>query len=247
MALDGGGNGNMIMPVAPSGGFGGNGFGGDGGWWILLLFILLGGWNNNGGYANGGGAGLYPWMNQSEQINDGFRDQMLNTSVNGIQQAITAGFGNVQNGFAQAEIAANSRQMADMSQNFGIQTAMMQGFNGLQGQLAQCCCDNRLATCQTQNLVQNEGAATRLAIQNQTQAILDKMCQQELDAYKRENENLRAMVNMQNLAASQTAQTAQLIADNTAQTQYIVNRVAPYPVPAYTVPNPFTPATTTNG
>lgn len=245
MALDGG-NGNMIMPVAPSGGFGGGGFGGDGGWWILLLFILLGGWNN-GGNAYGAGGGLYPWLNQSEQINDGFRDQMLNTTVNGIQQAITAGFGNVQNGFAQAEISANARQMADMNQTFGFQTSMLQGFNGLQGQLAQCCCDNRLATCQTQNLVQSEGAATRLAIQNQTQQILDKMCQQEIDALKRENENLRTMVNMQNLAASQTAQTAQLIADNTAQTQYIVNRVAPYPIPAYTVANPVTPASTTNG
>ena len=242
----------MIMPVAPSGGFG-NGFGGDGGWWILLLFILLGGWNNGGYGAGAGGAGgLYPWMNQSEQISGGFRDQMLNTSVNGIQQAVTAGFGDVQNalcsGFSQVEIGANARQMADMQQNFAMQTAMMQGFNGLQAQQAQCCCDNRLATCQTQNLVQNEGAATRLAIQNQTQQILDKMCQQEIDAYKRENENLRGMINMQNLAASQTAQTAQLIADNTAQTQYIVNRVAPYPIPAYTVPNPFTPAAAaTNG
>ena len=246
MALDGG-NGNMIMPVAPSGGFGGGGFGGDGGWWILLLFILLGGWNNGGNAYGAGGGGLYPWLNQSEQINDGFRDQMLNTTVNGIQQSITAGFGNVQNGFAQAEISANARQMADMNQTFGFQTSMLQGFNGLQEQLAQCCCDNRLATCQTQNLVQNEGAATRLAIQNQTQQILDKMCQQEIDALKRENENLRTMVNMQNLAASQTAQTAQLIADNTAQTQYIVNRVAPYPIPAYTVANPVTPAAATNG
>lgn len=87
-----------------------------------------------------------------------------------------------------------------------------------------------------------------MAYPYQTQQILDKMCQQEIDAYKRENENLRSMINMQNLAASQTAQTAQLIADNTAQTQYIVNRVAPYPIPAYTVPNPFTPAAAaTNG
>lgn len=38
-----------------------------------------------------------------------------------------------------------------------------------------------------------------------------------------------------------------LIADNTAQTQYIVNRVAPYPIPAYTVPNPFGTTTTTAG
>ena len=130
-----------------------------------------------------------------------------------------------------------------MNQTFGFQTAMLQGFNGIQSQFSDCCCENRLAACQTQNLVQSEGAQTRLAIQNQTQAILDKMCQQELDAYKRENENLRSMVNMQALAASQTAQTAQLVADNTAQTQYIVNRVAPYPIPAYIVTNPVTPTT----
>ena len=112
----------------------------------------------------------------------------------------------------------------------------------IQSQLAQCCCDNRLATCQTQNIVQNEGAATRLAIQQQTQAILDKMCKQEIDALKDKNLELQNRVNMLNLSASQTAQTAALIADNTAQTQYIVNRVAPYPIPSYTVANPNTPA-----
>ena len=80
------------------------------------------------------------------------------------------------------------------------------------------------------------------ATQTQTQLILDKMCQQEIDNLKAQNIALQNQVNMQNLAASQTAQTAQLIADNTAQTQYIVNRVAPYPIPAYTVANPATPA-----
>ena len=69
------------------------------------------------------------------------------------------------------------------------------------------------------------------------------MCQQEIDALKAQNIALQNQVNMQNLAASQSMQTAQLIADNTAQTQYIVNRVAPYPIPAYTVANPITPAT----
>jgi hypothetical protein len=87
----------------------------------------------------------------------------------------------------------------------------------------------------------SESAATRLAIQEQTQAILDKMCQQEIDNLKAQNIALQNQVNMQNLAASQAAQTAALIADNTAQTQYIVNRVAPYPIPAYTVANPVTP------
>lgn len=244
---------NMYMPVAPAyangGGFGG-GFGGDG-WWILLLLLFAGG--GFGGYGGFGMDGIYPWLNNSQNINDGFRDQMLNTSVSSIQNGITSGFGDIQTalcgGFAGVNATVNgaqsaitqqmySNEIADLERSFAAQTANTQGLTNLSSQLATCCCDNRLATCQTQNLVASDGAATRLAIQNQTQAILDKMCQQEIDAYKRENDNLRSMVNMQNLAASQAAQTAAIIADNTSQTQYIVNRVAPYPIPAYTVPAP---------
>ena len=233
------------MPVTPMYG-GGNGFGGgfgsDWGWIILLLLFAGGGWGN----GFGGGADMYPWLNQSNQVNDGFMNQMLNTSVSGIQNAVTSGFGDVQtalcggfagvnasinNGFAQAEIAENSRQMANMNQIYGIST-----------QLSNCCCENRLQTVETRNTVATEGAATRLAIQEQTQAILDKMCQQEIDALKSQNLALQNQVNMQALAASQVQQTAALIADNTAQTQYIVNRVAPYPIPAYIVANPVTPS-----
>lgn len=235
----------MIMPVTPMYG-GGNGFGGgfgsDWGWIILLLLFAGGGWGN----GFGGGADMYPWLNQSNQVNDGFMNQMLNTSVSGIQNAVTSGFGDVQtalcggfagvnasinNGFAQAEIAENSRQMANMNQIYGIST-----------QLSNCCCENRLQTVETRNTVATEGAATRLAIQEQTQAILDKMCQQEIDALKSQNLALQNQVNMQALAASQVQQTAAIIADNTAQTQYIVNRVAPYPIPAYIVANPVTPS-----
>ena len=226
MALtdEGGGNG-FYMPVAPAGNTaGGFGFGGD--WaWILLLLVLFGGNGFGGGF---GMDGLYPWMNNSQNINDGFRDQMLGTQIGGIQNAITAGFGDVQNSLC------NGFNQTGMN--------ILQAVNGIQSQLASCCCDNRLATCQTQNIVATEGAATRAAIQSQTQAILDKMCQQEIDALKGQVVALQNQVNMQNLAASQTAQTAALIADNTAQTQYIVNRVAPYPIPAYTVANPVTPA-----
>jgi len=146
---------NMVMPVSPMYGGGngfGNGFGGDG-WWILLLFILLGNgaWGNGfgGGMWGGFDGGLYPWMNQSNQMNNGFRDQMINSNiteirsgVQGISTQLCNGFAGVNagvaNGFAQAEIAANGRQMANMNQAFGAQTAMMQGFNGLQSQFAEC-------------------------------------------------------------------------------------------------------------
>lgn len=256
--------GGMVMPVSPmygggNGGFGG-GFGNDWGWIILLLLFAGGGWG--GGFGGGvnnfaaDGAMLYPWMNQSQQVNDGFRDQMINSSVAGIQSAVTSGFGDIQTalcgGFAGVNASVNGVQsgitaqmynntIADLERSFASQTANTAGLTNLSQQLSQCCCDNRLATCQTQNLVSSEGAATRLAIQEQTQAILDKMCQQEIDALKSQVIALQNQVNMQNLAASQAAQTAALIADNTAQTQYIVNRVAPYPIPAYTVANPVTP------
>ena len=181
---------------------------------------------------------------------------MLNSNVGNIQNAITSGFGDVQTalcgGFAGVNASVNgvqngitqqmyANQIADLERSFNAQTANTAGLTNLSQQFSQCCCDNRLAVCQTQNLISSDGAATRLAIQEQTQAILDKMCQQEIDNLKAQNLALQNQVNMQNLAASQAQQTAALIADNTAQTQYIVNRVAPYPIQAYVVANPTTP------
>ena len=229
MALDDNNTG-FYMPVTPANGGNsfGNGLGGDG-WWILLLLLFAGG--GFGGNGFGGNGNIYPWMNQSNQISDGFRDQMINGTINGIQGSITSGFGDVQNslcaGFAGVNASITNAQMANLERSFAAQTANTAAISGISSQLAQCCCDNRLATCQTQNLVASESAATRLAIEQQTQAILDKLCQQEIDALKAQNLSLQNQVNMQALVASQTAQTAALVADNTAQTQYIVKRVAP--------------------
>ena len=245
MAINDEGTGTTML-VQPSG-FGGNGgmFGDGNGWWILLLFILMGGWGNGFGGGFGGGD-LYPWMNNSQNINDGFRDQMLGNQINGIQNSITSGFGDVQTalcgGFAGITNTMNQNTMADMERSFAVQSA-----------LQNCCCENRASVADLKYTVATEACADRSAISDalqsviasntaNTQRILDKMCQQEIDALKAQNVALQNQVNMQNLAASQTAQTAQLIADNTAQTQYIVNRVAPYPIPAYTVANPTTPA-----
>ena len=220
----------LVQPSGYSGGGMGNMFGGDLSIIVLFfLFMMMGGWGN--GFGGGMDGNLYPWMNNSNQMASGFQNQMLNDNITGIQNGIT-GIGSQLNNY----------QINDLERSFAAQTAVTSGMSAIQSQLAQCCCDNRLATCQTQNIVQNEGAATRLAIQQQTQAILDKMCQQEIDALKDKNLELQNRVNMLNLSASQTAQTAALIADNTAQTQYIVNRVAPYPIPSYTVANPNTPA-----
>lgn len=252
MALGENGGGLVpTMPVSPAYGGGGfGGFGGDWGWIILLLLFAGGGWGGGfgGGYGNMMLGMDFPWLlNGQNGINNnvsgGFRDAMLNDGITSIRDGLSSLSAQLCNSFAGVEQGANARQMADMNQNFAMQTAMNQGFNSIQSQLSQCCCDNRLATCQTQNIVQSEGAATRLAIQNQTQQIIDKMCQQEIDALKAQNLELQNRVNMQSMEARLVSQTAALVADNTAQTQYIVNRVAPYPIPAYTVANPVTPAT----
>ena len=263
MALTDDGN-NMVMPVTPMYGNGGNGFGngfGGDGWWILLLFILLGNGAWNGGFGGGfGGNDLYPWMNNSQNINNGFRDQMLNTSINGIQQGVNNlstqlcnCCSDIQmslaNGFAGVEQGANARQIANMQQAFNAQTAMMQGFNNVQSQFADCCCENRLANCQTQNIIQNEGNATRFADANNTrdlltnqtantQAILDKLCQLELDGVKAQVEakndriaELQTQLNMANLAASQTAQNAFIQQGFANEVDQLYNRLNNCPVP----------------
>ena len=226
--MDGNSTPMYTMPVMPAGY--GNGCGGDfggNGWWIILLFLFAGGgfgWGN--GFGGNGG-----FMNAD--IQRGFDQSAVMTSVSGIQNTLTSGFGdlqtalcggfagvnaNISNGFAQAEIGENARQMANMNRSFDAQVATMQGFNGLQSQLSQCCCENRLATVNTQNIVQTEGAATRLAIQQQTQAILDKMCQDDIDRKNEKILELQNSLNMANLNASQVAQTATILAALTTTT-----------------------------
>ena len=226
---------NMYMPVAPAYGMGGGGgfgnFGGDG-WWIILLLLVFGGWGNGFGGNGGGGGfnGLYPWLNNTNQMNEGFQNQLLNDNITSIRDGVTGiggqlcnGFAGVNatvaNGFAQAEIAANGRQMADMNQTFALQS-----------QLSQCCCDNRLATVQTQNIVATENAATRAAIQQQTQAILDKMCQQEIDAKNETISQLRQELMFARGQASQDVQTAALRAGQVAEVDALYERLNACPV-----------------
>ena len=136
-----------------------------------------------------------------------------------------------------------------MQQAFNSQNAIVGAITDLASQQANCCCENRLATCQTQNIVQNEGNSTRFAdanntrdiITNQTnntRAILDKLCQLELDSKDTKIADLERQLTMANLAASQTAQTGRILADNAAQTTALEQYLNPVPIPAYMVQNP---------
>lgn len=237
----------MVMPVSPMYGGNGNGFGFGGDWaWIILLLLL--GWGNNGWGGNGydgGAGGLYPWMNQAEITSDGFRDQMINNNITSIRDGLSDistqlcnGFAGVANGFAQAEISANARQMADMNQTFALQSA-----------LQNCCCENRAGIADLKYTVATENCADRAAsamntrdiIDSQTrgtQAILDKLCALELDGVKaqlaaaeRENLSLQNAVNMASFKESQTAQNALITQGFSNEVDALYNRLNSCPVP----------------
>lgn len=253
MALVDDGNNGMVMPVSPmyGNGNGNSGFGGDWGWIVLLLLL---GWGNNGnGFGGGNGGNIYPWMNQANVTSEGFQNAMMNDNITEIRSGVSNlstqlcnCCGDMQmavaNGFAGVEQGANARQMANMQTAFASQTAMQQGFNQLASQQAECCCENRLASCQTQNIIQNEGNATRFADANNTrdiidatnrgnQMILDKLCQLELDGFKRENNNLRTQLNMATLRESQTAQNAFIQQGFANEVDQLYNRLNNCPVP----------------
>lgn len=229
-------NGNMYMPVVPQGyaggGYGGDGmFGGGWTWWIIIL-LIFGGWGNGWGGNFGGGNGTY------SEVQRGFDQSAVMSGLNGISTNLCNGFANVANGFAQAEISANARQMADMNQNFAMQSA-----------LQNCCCENRSGLADLKYTVATEACADRNAISTalrdvleannaSTQRILDTMCQDKIDAKNETIAMLRQQLQMAQLSASQGAQTAQILADNAAQTFALEQYLAPVPKPAYIVQNP---------
>lgn len=245
---------NTTMLVGPAGVNSGNGgFGGFGngdGWWIILLILLLAGNNgfgNNGGSGFGGGnGGIYPWMNQANLTSEGFQNQLMNDNVTSIRDGVNNlstqlcnCCGDVQmalaNGFAGVEQGANARAIASMQQMYGLQS-----------QFADCCCENRLASAQTQNIIQNEGNSTRFADANNTrdiitsqtagfQRILDQMCADKIDAKNEKIADLERQLTMANLSASQIAQTARLEKSNSDVIDGLYNRLSNCPVPSMPV------------
>lgn len=259
MAINDEGSNGFYMPVAPAygGGFGGgfgNGFGGDWGWIILLLLCANGGWGFGGGFGGMGGFGgayEFPWLLTGQNginnnTNAGFRDAMLQDGITSVRDGIAGistqlcnGFSGVNaaiaNSAAQAEIAANARQIADMQQSFALQSA-----------LANCCCENRLGIADLKYTVATENCADRAAlsdglrdlIANQTaatQKILDKLCDQELQAERRDNANLRSELMYARGQASQVEQTAALRAAQATTANQLIAELRSCPIPAQPV------------
>lgn len=270
---------NTTMLVQPAGMYncgGGNnnssGFGDAGnGWWVIILFILIicgwgNGYGNNGG-ANAGAGGAIPYILNADSgasVQRGFDQAAITGGLGNIQAAVTAGFGNTAtqlcnccadiqsslcNGFAGVEANASARQMADMQQAFALQTATSQGFNGVQSQLASCCCDLKsgieglkytIATeeCATRTAT-NEGLRDVIASQNAGfQRVLDQLCADKIDAKNEKIADLQRQLTMANLSASQVAQTATLSNDFQTRISNLGEYLNPTPRPAYIVQNP---------
>ena len=216
---------------------------GNGDWsWLIVLFLFgmfNGGWGN-GGFANNQVGYDFPWlMNGQNGINNNtnaqFAQAATQSAIGDLATAVNTGFGNVAtqlcggfagvnagiaNGFAQSEISANARQMANMNQMFDMQSAFQN-----------CCCENRFATAQTQNIIQNEAAATR-------QAILNQLCQDKIDAKNDTIAQLRSELMYARGQASQDVQTATIQSGQRALANEIEQYVAPKSIPAYIVQNP---------
>ena len=237
---------------------------------ILFLFAMNGGWGNRGNFGgNGGSCDAVPYMmTESTQaaVQNGFNQQGILTGINGIQTTLANGFADAAVARCNAQTttlqALSNNQMGLYQTLNANQNANTAAMNQLAMSLQQCCCDNRAGladlkyTVATENcadrqaisdglrdVIANQTANTQALINNQTagfQAIQDKLCQLELDSYKQKTAEQAAEIVALKGAISQTAQTAQIIQDNNAQTANLIRALNPAPVPSYQVPNPYT-------
>jgi hypothetical protein len=136
----------------------------------------------------------------------------------------------VSNGFFNAEISANNRQMADMNQNFALSQ-----------QLSNASADNRLGIANLNSTILSENCADRAALADglkdvlinqtaNTQRILDQLCNDKIDAKNEKILDLQRQLDMADLKASQTAQNAFIAQGLNNEVDALYNRLATCPI-----------------
>lgn len=231
------------------GGFGGYGFGFDGMYpWLVngQQDIMQ---NTNAGFDTLGLTNQLNGLNNSVQ---GLSTQLCGCCGD-IQNSLCSGFAGVNStinsGFANAETAANSRQMANMNQAFNNQLSTVQGFNNVNSALCNASAENRLGQANLTSTILSENCADRYEAAKNTrdiiesgnrnsQAILDKLCQLELDGVKAQVDakndkiaDLQRELSMADLRASQTAQNAFISQGFANEVDQLYNRLNSCPVP----------------
>lgn len=261
--------GGYPYPVYGGQGNSNNGWG-DGGWWIILLFILIaamgGNWggNNGGNGAFGGGTPIIVNDGNGGSVQRGFDQAAVMSGIGAvqtgignlatqlcgccgdIQNSLCNGFSGVNASVTNAQNALSQQmyanEIASLNRSFDAQTASTQGMTALQAQLAQCCCDNRLATNDVKYTIASEECATRATDTQNTQSILnainggiqsikDQLCQDKIDAKNDEIANLRQQIAMKDLSASQVAQNAFIAQGFSNEVDQLYNRLNSCPVP----------------
>ena len=212
----------------------GNGGFGEGGWfmWVIFLFFLMG-WGGNGwgGFGNNGRGGYV-----ANEINNDYGRSLLMDAIGGNRNAISnlATQLNCTEGQIQGAISALTAQVGNVGNQVGMSgqqviNALQQGNMQLASQLAQCCCDNKMAIAQQTTAPQNninailneqeKGFANvayetqrqtcdiQGAIKNSTQQILDGQRAAEMRELQNKIDNLRE----ENSTFKQSAMTNQIV------------------------------------
>ena len=180
---------------------------GDGGWWAWILIFALFGWGGNGfGFGGQNGVGA--------EVQRGFDTQAIISKLDGINNGICS---------------LGYDQLAQMN---GINVNMMQGFNAVQSQAADCYCQTQRAIDAVRYDMATDTCAITTAV-NQgfsqlDRTINDKFCELEMRDMQRTIDEQQSLIQSLNLAQSQANQN-----------NYLVNALRPSPIPAYQVANPY--------
>ncbi len=232
-------NGNGFCPYPVMYGNGGNngfGFGSDGALWLIVLLALIWGGNNGNGFGNNGFDNGYAWLSNGQKeimnnTNNGFDTLHLSNQLEGNRDAINSLSAQICNGFNSAEVSANNRAINQMQDSFALSR-----------QIADCCCENRLATANLNSTIISENCADRQALNEGvrdiiasqvagTQRILDQLCNDKIDAKNEKISDLQRELLMKDLQASQVQQTATLRLGQEAEVDALYNRLSNCPVP----------------
>ena len=197
-----------------------DGFGGGwNSWIVIILFAMIFGWGRGGfgGFGGNGGVVSEPCATQADvraAVDQQTLISKLDQQTYGLADSTYALNNAITNGFHGVDNAIC---------NLGFQTQT--GFSGISRQMADCCCN-------IERQIERGFCDTNANIVAQTRSILDYLNSEKIDSLRAENQALR-------FSASQDRQNALLTTAMTQQTNALIDRIAPYPVPSFPVCAPY--------